>query len=150
MPKSRLSAPEPESPPARPALAEDLPCFLLLEREVETRASPTNVGGAARQGRRRGRGGAWHSAAVSALWPADAAPGQAASLLAGSLRAPPVAILETENEPVLKDIVTCWIVAHSDRMLRAEGQRDLTGAGPMTQRRRAAAIRQALRRTGWR
>lgn len=35
MPKQRLSAPEPETPPARPALADDLPRFLLLEREVE-------------------------------------------------------------------------------------------------------------------
>lgn len=40
MPQQRLPAPEPETPPARPALAEDLPRFLLLEREVEIECRP--------------------------------------------------------------------------------------------------------------
>ena len=35
MPKQRLPRPEPETPPARPALAAELPRFLLPEREVE-------------------------------------------------------------------------------------------------------------------
>ncbi len=40
MPKQRLPRPEPETPPARPALAADLPRFLLLEREVEIEYRP--------------------------------------------------------------------------------------------------------------
>lgn len=40
MPKPRLSALEPESPPARPVLAQDIPCFLSLEREVEIECRP--------------------------------------------------------------------------------------------------------------
>ena len=40
MPQQRLSAPEPETPPARPVLADDLPRFLLLEREVEIEYRP--------------------------------------------------------------------------------------------------------------
>ena len=40
MPQPRLSHPEPETPPARPVLAEDPPRFLLLEREVEIEFRP--------------------------------------------------------------------------------------------------------------
>lgn len=40
MPKPRLSQPESETPPARPMLAEAIPRFLLLEREVESEFRP--------------------------------------------------------------------------------------------------------------
>ncbi len=40
MPQQRLSRTEPESPPARPVLADDSPRFLLLEREVEIEYRP--------------------------------------------------------------------------------------------------------------
>ena len=40
MPKQRLPRTEPETPPARPVLAEDPPRFLLLEREVEIEHRP--------------------------------------------------------------------------------------------------------------
>ena len=40
MPKQHLPQGEPETPPARPVLAEDAPCFLLLEREVELEFRP--------------------------------------------------------------------------------------------------------------
>jgi hypothetical protein len=40
MSSQRLPRPEPETPPARPVLAEDLPRFLLLEREVEIEYRP--------------------------------------------------------------------------------------------------------------
>jgi len=40
MPQQRLARPEPEIPPTRPALAEDAPRFLLLEREVEIEYRP--------------------------------------------------------------------------------------------------------------
>ena len=39
MPK-QLPRPEPQTPPARPAVAVDLPCFLSLEREVEIEYRP--------------------------------------------------------------------------------------------------------------
>ena len=39
MPKP-LPRPEPESPPVRPVLAEEIPCFLLLEREAEIEYRP--------------------------------------------------------------------------------------------------------------
>lgn len=48
-PKPRLSALEPDLPPARPAVAEHLPCFLSLEREVEIEYRPQML--AALQGR---------------------------------------------------------------------------------------------------
>lgn len=40
MSQQRRSSPEPETPPARPALAEEPPQFLLLEREVEIEYRP--------------------------------------------------------------------------------------------------------------
>jgi len=40
MPKQRLSAPEPETPPARPVLPDEPPRFLLLERAVEIEYRP--------------------------------------------------------------------------------------------------------------
>ncbi len=40
MPKQRLPRPEPETPPARPALAADRPRSWLLEREVEIKYRP--------------------------------------------------------------------------------------------------------------
>jgi len=40
MPTQRLPRPEPETPPARPVLADDPPRFLLLEREVEIEYRP--------------------------------------------------------------------------------------------------------------
>jgi hypothetical protein len=40
MPKQRLPQPEPDTPPARPVLADALPPFLLLEREVEIAYRP--------------------------------------------------------------------------------------------------------------
>jgi hypothetical protein len=40
MRKQRLPRPEPETPPARPVLADNLPRFLLLEREVELEYRP--------------------------------------------------------------------------------------------------------------
>lgn len=40
MPRQRLPGPEPETPPARPVLADDPPRFLLLEREVEIEYRP--------------------------------------------------------------------------------------------------------------
>lgn len=40
MPKQRLSAPEPETPPARPVLPDEPPRFLLMERAVEIEYRP--------------------------------------------------------------------------------------------------------------
>ena len=40
MSQQRLPQAEPATPPARPVLAEDAPCFLLLEREVEIEFRP--------------------------------------------------------------------------------------------------------------
>jgi len=40
MPKQRLSAPEPETPPARPVWPDEPPRFLLLERAVEIEYRP--------------------------------------------------------------------------------------------------------------